>query len=868
MKKRLFLALLLLSLCAAVLLLSACNSGGSKANVETDPKTGLRFRENIDGTYTVAGAKDNKATEISIPATFKEKPVTTIGYGAFKNFGALEKISIPDSVTSIGKHAFEECKNLTQVTLGEQSNLQTLGERAFYGCAYLRAFAMPQKLSSLGAYAFYGCASLEEIAFPAQSRLTDVSTFAFAYCFSLESVSFGQGSRLLAISPSAFLECKSLESVTFGEGCAPTTIGAEAFAECAKLSFINMPSSMRQIGEKAFYNCLSLLSITLPQGLSAIGDAAFSGCYKLVEVYNLSPLAVVRGNTDFGHVGAYAFDVYASKSEPSKLFVDEGGFTFYENGANCRLLSYNGGQTDISLPSSCGGKSYAVYRYAFYGRAELSSVTLSENITALGDFAFAYCTKLKEIRLPASVESLGWYVFAYNGALQEVRFAPECAIAEISSAAFTGCESLAEISIPESVSSIGFSAFAGCKSLESVLIGENIKSLGRGAFEGCLGIKEIHFEAAYVSYCGADVFLNAGTKDAGIAAFIDKDVQILPDYLFSGAQNVSSVNFEAEAVCERIGEGAFLNCSSLSSIVIPQGIRQIGKKAFAGCTALSTVELYAKAIEDLSSDAFAFENAGTKGTGICVAVANGVAQIPAYLFGAKQSFAAPKIKSVIFSEDSLCTYIGDGAFAYLPSLTSFEAPSAIKRVGVGVFAGSESLRLQAYDNAYYIGNEENPHLILLKVKGASVTSCQIHTDTAVIAGEAFASCGKLESIVLPSALVGIGEGAFKGCRALSQIAIPDALESVGASAFADCTALHTVTFTAQSNLKEIGKNAFARCITLQKFVIPLAVETMGAEVFTECASLVIYCKAAQRPSGWNVFWNGSGGTVYWAYSGV
>ena len=867
MKKRLFVALFVLLMLAAVCVLCACNHESDSFAIETDAQTGLKYIYTIEGTYIVAGIENYKATEIAIPSTFQGCAVTVIRSGAFKRMESLEKVSIPSSVTSIGGQAFEGCTQLSQVTLESQSNLQTIGDRAFYGCARLGAFEMPKKLSSIGEYAFYDCLSLTELAFPAESHLSDVSVFAFAHCKSLQRVSFGEGCHLSVIRSSAFLNCQSLTSVTIGEGSFLVSIGPEAFSGCGKLAFVDIPDSVQRIGEKAFYNCSSLLSITLSKDLASIGDAAFSGCYKLVEVYNLSSLTVVRGSADLGHAGAYALDVYTDRAASSKLFCDEDGFIFYENVNNCYLMSYAGEQTDIALPLSCHEKPYAVYRYAFYGNSALSLIALSEQTTEIGDFAFAYCASLKEMSIPASVCEIGWYAFAYDKALESVTFAKDSALDGITSGVFISCESLKGVSIPESVSSIGFSAFSGCLSLEAVTLGKNIKSLGRGAFAECLGIKEIHFLAQDVSYCGANVFENAGTS-AGIAAYISKDVTKIPAYLFSAAQNLASLIFEEGAVCESIGEGAFLSCRALQAVTIPESITKIGKKAFSECTALSAVYLNAIAIEDLALDAFAFENAGKNGDGISVFVSKEVLRIPAYLFGAEKAFFAPHIKSVTFLEDSLCTYIGDGAFAYLTSLVAFEAPNAIERVGVAAFAGCDSLQLKAFDNAYYIGNSENPYLILLKASGASIVSCQIHADTATIAGEAFSLCTKLESVVLPSALIGIGDGAFKGCRALSQIAIPDAVSAIGTSAFADCTALSAVTFTAQSRLSSIGKGAFARCISLQRFVIPLAVETLGAEVFAGCSSLTVYCKAAKRLDGWSVFWNGSGGMVYWGYLGV
>ncbi len=74
-------------------------------------------------------------------------------------------------------------------------------------------------------------------------------------------------------------------------------------------------------------------------------------------------------------------------------------------------MSYTGEQTEIVLPESCHGKSYEIYKYAFYYRYDLTSVVIGNSVESLGSYAFAYCTNLSELTIGNSVRDIGSSAF-------------------------------------------------------------------------------------------------------------------------------------------------------------------------------------------------------------------------------------------------------------------------------------------------------------------------------------------------------------------------------------------------------------------------------------------------------------------------
>ena len=219
-----------------------------------DWKILLRAPRNLSGKYSI------------------RKGVKVIGNWAFCSC-KLTSINIPNSVTTIGEHAFSGCDSLTSINI--PNSVTMIGKGAFSGCDYLTSINIPDDVTTIGEGAFGGCHSLTNINIP--NSVTTIGTGAFFYCLSLTSINIPNS--VTTIGKGAFRGCKSLTSINIPNSV--TTIGEWAFVECKSLTNINIPNSVTTIGEWAFAECKSLTNINIPNSVTTIENGAFRGCINL-----------------------------------------------------------------------------------------------------------------------------------------------------------------------------------------------------------------------------------------------------------------------------------------------------------------------------------------------------------------------------------------------------------------------------------------------------------------------------------------------------------------------------------------------------------------------------------------------------------
>ena len=258
-----------------------------------------------------------------------------------------------------------------------------------------------------------------------------------------------------------------------------------------------------------------------------------------------------------------------------------GEFTFQ----NCKGLA------SITIPSSVT----SIGEGTFYGCSGLKSITIPNSVTSIGKDAFYDCSGLIEVDIPNSVTSIGERAFYGCSGLKSIDI-PNSVIS-IDSSAFNGCSGLTEVDIPNSVTSISPATFHGCRGLKSVTLPSSVTSIGASAFNGCTCLESVDLPNSITSI-GSSAFSECRSL---LVVRISNSVTSIESYTFADCSSLNEVSMPNSVTS--IGSSAFSDCSSLKSVYIPNSVTSIGSNAFKGCTALSTVKL-PSALTTLGSDAF------------------------------------------------------------------------------------------------------------------------------------------------------------------------------------------------------------------------------------------------------------------------
>ena len=449
-------------------------SNGNCVCGQSKPTDGLAYSLNPDGkSYRVTGIGIATDTEIIIPASYEEKPVTRISNQAFQDNKTISKIVIPDSVTRIGNKAFYECSNLTSITIPD--SVTSIGDMAFCGCSTLTSITLPDSLTSISDSAFNGCSSLTSITIP--DSVTSIDDMAFRFCGKLTNITIPDS--VTSIGDDIFEFCDSLNYNEYGNayylGNANNPYLILIDTKYTTIYDCNINSNTKFIYSYAFLNCSKLTRIIIPDGVTSIGSSAFRNCSSLANI--TIPDSVTR-------IGGRAFE---NISYYGKTFDN----AYYLGTANNPYLILIKAKDTSITNCTINSNTKFIYYSAFKDCSNLTNITIPDGVTSIGGSAFRDCSKLASITIPDSVTSIDGSAFDGCSALTSIAIPDSVTL--IDNSTFYDCSSLTSITIPDSVTSINDYAFYNCSSLTSITIPDSVTSIDGSAFEYCKSLTSINF---------------------------------------------------------------------------------------------------------------------------------------------------------------------------------------------------------------------------------------------------------------------------------------------------------------------------------------------------------------------------------------
>ena len=796
----------------------------------------------------IVGIDENKAkkgdsykTEFTINF---DDAVHAIKDGAFKNNKFIRKITIKGNIQTIGEEAFAN-SNIEEVVFEGNFKGLAIGAGAFRNCVRITVITLPDNVEQIGDNVFEGCYNLTNLAYSAEIPLGRLFTTVNPqndnwYKAVQGGVTYYLPNRLTtihvtntatAIADYAFQNVAQVTKVTLAtkndeDKPYTTEIGNYAFANTGSIE-VNL-GSVEIIGNAAFRN--SGIATVEFIALKKLGVDAFNGTknvtvvdFSKAPIDNVSARAFANSSiarVNLGRIKTISMSAFAnsklsviSDSESVETIMEKAFFNATAIKAN--IINNNFiNVVDIGKEAFFGTDFFntasglvVIGKVLYSAKSEGGTITPNTNVVSIAPYAFkdAQYTML-DLSDFSNLKYIESYAFAGNGNIVEVTL--PASLSEIKNSAFKGCSSIKKINLSacSNISRIWQYAFAGCKYLDTI-------TFATFASTNDMAVKLAINDYAFMG-CTALVTLN-----------LPENLGTLDSYAFKGCTALTTVNFVANAkfitpeptggeeptttaydpagLVTTIGDGAFMDCTSLTTITLPYFIARIGNSAFENCTALATFTT--------------MDGADNKTAALRT-------------IGDRAFFGSTSLNNVDVNTTKGVNTIGVSAFENCGQLATINL-SGVTRFAEGVFRNAKALKsvTMSANASIYVGQEAFRNCVTLS---------EITARIAAVDDGAFRNCISLRAITfVSSGIEYIGSNAFNGCVLIQKVSIPSSVVAIGDSAFDGCRGITSLTFESDETLQTIGYSAFGGCSLLTRVILPSSLVELNATAFYGCSDL-------------------------------
>ena len=547
------------------------------------------FIQEEGGWLKLIGYKGELTGTLVIPTEYGGFPVQAIGEEAFKEAEITGELNIPSCIDSIGRNAFSGCEGLTSLKLNP--GLEIIDGGAFENCSGLTGdLFIPDSVASIGSHAFaFDSGFTGTVHFPVNPAFTTLPDHMFYYAGGFTGEVYIPD-NVRVISSNAF-HMGRFNKATLRLPENLQEIGHWAFIGCSGLTgTLEIPEGVKNIEYGAFSGCYGFTGdLILPDSVEIIEYNAFYNCNNLDGILKLPENLKSIGAKAFWSDGRLQGDLYLPDSVES---IGEEAFAYCSNLDGTIHLPENPKYTEIQKGTfnNCGNLA--------------GSLLIPGNINKIGDEAFYYCKNLSgNLVIPESVERICYRAFCgcsgFNGTLS----LPD-GLNELGYQCFSNCSGfIGDLEIPGTVRSVDSYAFQRCTGFDGTLtINYGVEIIGEAAFSGCSSLTGDLVIPPSVTGMGDDAFSSCKSLTGTLT--LSPALKSIPNDAFTYCEGLTgSINLP-ESI-ESIGAYAFSHCSGFTgNLRIPDATKNIYQFAFNGCSGLKGTLTIPKSVEVLRDYVF------------------------------------------------------------------------------------------------------------------------------------------------------------------------------------------------------------------------------------------------------------------------